>query len=347
MFEITPVLHVIQCLCLGAEHDGGLVVDHRLNEPVLIPEVVVQLALARIGCGADVVEARPGYAALADQCGGGGDDSLARGAALSVIDGGVIVMTLPAVDPTVHRASELGSDVLHSSWTIQSTTTTTMGTNAMSPTIQEQSDQLQAASAGRLPAEVAAAFARDRAGLRERGKPVDAVSPGDLLEDFTLPDVTGKDVSLSELVADGPAVLVFYRGGWCPFCNLALHQYQAELVPQLSRFPARMVAISPQAPDESLSTAEKHALQFPVLSDAGARVARQLGVTFQPAEDVLEAQRALGLDIRETNAEGATELPMPTVVVDDRDRVVRFADVHPDCTSRTEVQAIISALADF
>ena len=217
----------------------------------------------------------------------------------------------------------------------------------MSPTIQEQSDQLQAASAGRLPAEVAAAFARDRAGLRERGKPVDAVSPGDLLEDFTLPDVTGKDVSLSELVADGPAVLVFYRGGWCPFCNLALHQYQAELVPQLSRFPARMVAISPQAPDESLSTAEKHALQFPVLSDAGARVARQLGVTFQPAEDVLEAQRALGLDIRETNAEGATELPMPTVVVDDRDRVVRFADVHPDCTSRTEVQAIISALADL
>jgi len=183
--------------------------------------------------------------------------------------------------------------------------------------------------------------------LRERGTPTDAVSAGDLLQDFTLPDATGKDVSLSQLVADGPAVLVFYRGGWCPYCNLALHQYQTELVPQLSRFNARMAAISPQAPDESLSTAEKHALQFSVLSDAGARVARQLGVTFQPAEDVLEAQRALGLDIRETNAEGATELPMPTVIVVDRDRIVRFADVHPDYTSRTEVQAIISALADL
>jgi hypothetical protein len=80
------------------------------------------------------------------------------------------------------------------------------------------------------------------------------------------------------------------------------------------RFNARMAAISPQTPDESLSTAEKHALQFPVLSDAGARVARQLGVTFQPAEDVLEAQRALGVDIREGTAEGATELSMPTVV---------------------------------
>ncbi|MFZ0091387.1 MAG: peroxiredoxin-like family protein [Solirubrobacteraceae bacterium] len=217
----------------------------------------------------------------------------------------------------------------------------------MSPTIQEQSDQLQAASAGRIPAEVLEVFARDRAALRERGKPADAVAAGSVLQDFTLPDATGKDVSLSELVADGPAVLVFYRGGWCPYCNLALHQYQSELVPQLSRFNARMVAISPQAPDESLSTAEKHALQFPVLSDAGARVARQLSVTFQPAEDVLEAQRALGLDIRETNAEGATELPMPTVLVVDRDRVVRFAEVHPDYTSRTEVQAIISALADL
>ncbi len=217
----------------------------------------------------------------------------------------------------------------------------------MSPTIQEQSDQLQAASAGRLPAEVAAAFARDRARLRERGTLADAVSAGDLLQDFTLPDATGNEVSLSGLVADGPVVLVFYRGGWCPYCNLALHQYQAELVPELSAFNARMVAISPQTPDESLSTAEKHALRFPVLSDTGARVARRLGVAFQPAEDVLEAQRTLGLDIRTTNAEGGSELPMPTVLVVDRDRIVRFADVQPDYATRTEVQTIVSALAEL
>ena len=183
--------------------------------------------------------------------------------------------------------------------------------------------------------------------MRERGKHSDAVAAGDLLQDFTLPDATGKDVSLSELVADGPAVLVFYRGGWCPFCNLALRQYQAELVPQLPRFAARMAAISPQTPDESLTTTEKHALQFAVLSDAGARVARRLGVTFQQAQDVLQAQRALGVDIREGNADCATELPMPTVLIVDRDRVVRFADIQPDYTSRTEVDTIISALAEL
>jgi peroxiredoxin len=215
----------------------------------------------------------------------------------------------------------------------------------MSPTIQHQSEQVQAAAAERLPPEVAVTFARDRQGMRERGTPADAAAAGDLLQDFTLPDATGQGVSLSDLVADGPAVLVFYRGGWCPFCNLALHQYQAKLVPQLSRFGAQMVAISPQTPDESLSTAERHSLQFAVLSDAGARVARRLGVAFEQAEEVLEAQRALGVDIRQGNADGATELPMPTVLIVDRDRVVRFADVHPDYASRTEVETIVSALA--
>ncbi len=217
----------------------------------------------------------------------------------------------------------------------------------MSPTIQEQADQMQAASFARLPAEVIEAFARDRGRMIERGAPPDAVAHGDLLQDFILPDATGKDVSLSGLVADGPAVLVFYRGGWCPYCNLALRQYQAELVPQLSRYGAAMVAISPQKPDESLSTAERHALEFPVLSDAGARITSRLGIAFQPAEDVLEAQRALGLDIRERNVNGASELPMPTVLVVDTNRIVRFADVHPDYASRTEVPAIISALEEL
>src|ERR1700684_424197 len=169
----------------------------------------------------------------------------------------------------------------------------------MTRTIQEQSEQVKVASAGRLPAEVLDTFARDQAAFRAKGRPADAVAVGDVLSDFTLPDATGRDVSLSELVGDGPAVLVFYRGGWCPYCNIALHQYQSELVPRLASYGATMVAVSPQKPAESLSTAEKHALEFPVLSDTGARVARRLGVAFQPAEDVLEAQRALGVDIRD------------------------------------------------
>jgi peroxiredoxin len=214
----------------------------------------------------------------------------------------------------------------------------------MTPTIQEQSEQVKAVSAGRLPAEVLETFARDQAAFRAKGRPANAVAVGDVLSNFTLPDASGRDVSLSGLISNGPLVLVFYRGGWCPYCNLALHQYQSELVPQLASYGATLAAISPQKPDESLTTAEKHDLQFAVLSDAGAAVARQLGIAFEPAEDVLEAQRALGLDIRDGNADGSPELPMPTVLIVDHDRTVRFADVQADYTSRTEVSEILDAL---
>jgi peroxiredoxin len=216
----------------------------------------------------------------------------------------------------------------------------------MSPTIQQQSEEMQAAAAQRLPAEVGETFARDREALIARGAP-DAVAAGDVLEDFTLADATGGEVSLSGLLADGPAVLVFYRGGWCPYCNLTLRHYQSDLVPELPRHGATLVAITPQKPDESLSTAEKHGLQFPVLTDAGLRLAHRLGIAFEPSPEAREAQLELGLDVSQGNAESSTDLPMPTVLVVDRERVVRFADVHPDYATRTEVPVILSALAEL
>ena len=137
-------------------------------------------------------------------------------------------------------------------------------------TIAEQAAEVSAASATHLPAELARVFSDEQRGWRDRGEPVGVVAVGDKLADFTLPDANGRPVSLGELVADGPAVIVFYRGGWCPYCNLALRAYQAELLPQLDRFGARLVAISPQGPEKSLRTKEKAELAFTVLSDAGA-----------------------------------------------------------------------------
>jgi peroxiredoxin len=108
-----------------------------------------------------------------------------------------------------------------------------------------------------------------------------------------------------------------------------------------------LVAISPQSPDESLSTVEKAALEFTVLSDPGSRLADRIGIAFQQADDVLAAQRTLGLDLTKVNAEGAVRLPRPTVVVVDPYRIVRFVDVQPDYTARTEVPEIIAALTDL
>jgi peroxiredoxin len=215
------------------------------------------------------------------------------------------------------------------------------------PTIREQSGQLKAVAAERLPAGVTAVFDRSIEDFLAQGIPAEAISAGDQLEPFTLEDATATAVSLDQLVEDGPAVIVFYRGGWCPYCNLALRTYQRELLPELGAFGARLVAISPQRPDQSLSTAEKAELTFTVLSDPGSRVARSIGIAFQQADDVLAAQRQLGLDLAQVNAEGSTQLPRPTVLIVDRNRTVRFADVQPDYTARTEVADILAALADI
>ncbi|SDX15497.1 Peroxiredoxin [Amycolatopsis xylanica] len=155
---------------------------------------------------------------------------------------------------------------------------------------------------------------------------------GSTLPDFKLPDATGKQVSLDELL---PAVLVFYRGAWCPYCNLALHAYQQEVLPQLEN--VRFAAISPQPPDGSLATND---LAFPVLTDTANTVAGSLGITFRPADDVKRAMSSIGIPEQ-------PELPHPTVVVVDRARTIRFIDVHPDYTTRTDSAEILAAAAQL
>ena len=139
-------------------------------------------------------------------------------------------------------------------------------------------------------------------------------------------------------------MLVFYRGGWCPYCNLTLRTYQRDLLPELSAHSAHLVAISPETPDASLSTQEKAELTYTVLSDTGARLASALGITFDSSDEGLAAQRTLGVDIRTTRADGGTMLPMPTVLIVDQDHTVRFVDIHPDYTGRTEVNDILAVL---
>jgi peroxiredoxin len=214
-------------------------------------------------------------------------------------------------------------------------------------TISDQSEQLKAAAAEHLPPEVLEVFDRSIQELLDQGIPTKTIKAGDTLDPFTLDDATGTPVSLDQIIERGPAVIVFYRGGWCPYCNLALRTYQQELLPQLGAFGARLVAISPQSPDESLSTVGKASLEFTVLSDPGSRLADRIGIAFEQADEVLAAQRKLGLDLTTVNAEGAVRLPRPTVLIVDRDRTVRFIDVQPDYTARTEVADIVAALADL
>jgi peroxiredoxin len=202
---------------------------------------------------------------------------------------------------------------------------------------------LQAGMAGRLPADVGAAFATEQAGLLAAGVPAGVPAAGTPFPDTELLDTTGQPTTVSDAVGGRPAVIVFYRGAWCPYCNLTLRSYQELLVPELDRRGIPLVAISPQKPDGSLTMQETHDLTYAVLSDPGNRIATALGILTGPSADVRAAQTSLGLDITAVNADATTGLPMPTVVLLDADATIRWIDVHPDYTTRTEPGDVLAA----
>lgn len=175
-------------------------------------------------------------------------------------------------------------------------------------------------------------------GLDERSLAVGAAAPP-----FTLPDATGTAVALSSLLARGPVVLAFYRGGWCPYCNLELRALQARL-DEITAAGASLVAISPQTPDNSLSTTEKLELTFPVLSNVGNEVARSFGLVFTLPEDLREVYAGFGLDLPSANGDTTFELPVPATFVIDGDGIVVWRHVDADYTKRAEPGDVLAAL---
>jgi peroxiredoxin len=212
-------------------------------------------------------------------------------------------------------------------------------------TLADRVAQLQSGMAGHLPDDVLNAFRAEQAALQAGGVPDGIAAPGEAMPDAQLLDVHGAPTTLSEAVAGRNAVVALYRGAWCPYCNLTLRAYQEDLVPQLAQRDIPLLAISPQKPDGSLSAQEKNELSFTVLSDPGNQVAAALGVLTSPSDDARAAQRSLGLELSEANADGTHGLPMPTVVIVDSAGMIRWVDVHPNYTTRTEVADIIDALS--
>ncbi|MCV7347324.1 peroxiredoxin [Mycolicibacterium rhodesiae] len=198
--------------------------------------------------------------------------------------------------------------------------------------------------AGHLPADTVEVFTADQKRMVDDGVPPGAAQPGIPLPDPELIDAQGNPTSIGILRANRPAVVVFYRGAWCPYCNLALKAYQDQLVPTLAARGIPLIAISPQKPDGSLSTAETNALTFDVVSDPGNQIASALGIVVTPSEASRAVTQKLGIDLAEANADGGYALPMPTVLVLDSRGVIAWSDVHPDYTTRTEVADIVDAV---
>ena len=209
--------------------------------------------------------------------------------------------------------------------------------------LQQQLDAFKAEFARTAPAGRPALYEAKIAELRASFALERAIRTGDRAPDFTLPDQQGRPVSGATLLEAGPAVVTFYRGGWCPYCNIQLRAYQAVL-PEITALGGRLVAISPQLPDGSLSTAEANKLTFDVLSDIGNRVARSFGLVWTLSEELRAALRSSNKALPEFNGDDSWELPVPATYVIARDRRVALAGIDVDYRERLEPDAILSAL---
>ena len=160
---------------------------------------------------------------------------------------------------------------------------------------------------------------------------------------FSLPNQNGDSVQLADLLEKGPVVVTFYRGGWCPYCNLELKAYQNELA-NIKAENATLVAITPELPDESLSTVEKNALDFEVLTDTNAEYAKSLGLVFSLPEELRPIYLSFGIDIEKHNGAGQFDLPLAATFVIAKDGSVASVFVDADYTARQEPSDVVATL---
>jgi peroxiredoxin len=209
--------------------------------------------------------------------------------------------------------------------------------------LQQQLDAFKAEFARMAPAGRPALYEPKIEELRAGFAGERVVGVGCLAPPFKLPNPQGAAVSLNDLLQNGPAVVTFYRGGWCPYCNVQLRAYQAVLS-DISAQGAKLVAISPQLPDGSLSPTEANALTFGVRSAVGNDAARRFGLVWSLPEELRAALRSNNKALPSINGDDSWELPVPATFVIARDSRVVLAAIDVDCRKRLKPEAILATL---
>ncbi len=180
--------------------------------------------------------------------------------------------------------------------------------------------------------------------LVEQNISKNALKVGAQVHPFVLPNALNNEVSLKdELEKNDFVVLNFYRGGWCPYCNLELKEFQGRLG-ELKELNTSLIAISPQTPDASLSTQEKNELSFEVLSDEKNVIAKEFGLVFSLADELKPIYESFKINLPTSNDDDSYEIPMPATYVLDKKGVVIFAFIDEDYTKRCEPQLILDII---
>ncbi|MFH5183393.1 peroxiredoxin-like family protein [Paenibacillus sp. TAB 01] len=212
-------------------------------------------------------------------------------------------------------------------------------------TILNLTDQLAAAAQAfqaNTPMEAQVKFGQMIEQLQQTGK-ASGMKVGDKAPDFKLPNARSNEVILYDELGKGPVILVFYRGGWCPFCNMQLKAYQ-KVLPDIQALGAQLIAISPQKPDHSLSQQEKEELEFQVLTDLDGSVSSEYNLLFDVPQGAREVMEGFGLDLAEYNHASKWILPVPAVFMIDESSIIRSSYVNPNFMQRQSPEEIIREL---
>ncbi len=213
--------------------------------------------------------------------------------------------------------------------------------NPSNLSLQSQLDARKADFEAKASVELKTIYAEGLQAVEKSGLLKTAKSSG-LAPDFTLTNAVGRSVTLSHEWKKGPVILTWYRGGWCPYCNLTL-AYLQESLPLFQSFKAQLLALTPELPDKSLSTKEKHNLQFEVLSDVGNKVAREYGIVFKLTEAVAQSYQK-SFDLHSYNGDTSDELPLAATYIIDTQGMIRYAFLDVEYRRRAEPEELLKVL---
>jgi peroxiredoxin len=196
----------------------------------------------------------------------------------------------------------------------------------------------------RIKPEYVATMHRATDELVASGAAARALKIGDIAPAFTLKDPDGHEVSSAELLTRGPLIVTFYRGVWCPYCNMDLQALQ-ERLPDFERLGAQLVSISPQTAANSRRSQRDNKLGFPIVSDPGNEVAASFGLRFRLQDYLAELYRdVFKNDLAVANGEPSWTLPMPARYVIAQDGRVAYAEVNADYTQRPDPEELLPVL---
>ncbi len=209
--------------------------------------------------------------------------------------------------------------------------------------LTEQLKELADASASRHPGVAQDIMAEGIAKLKGTDILANATKKGATFPNFNLPNATNNNVELSTLLKKGKVVLAFYRGGWCPYCNLELKALQ-EVLPQIKEKGATLVAITPETPDNTLSTVEKNELGFEVLSSKNNQLARDLGLVYTLPSKLVSLYGKFGIDLEQSQGNDANELPIAATYIIDQNNEITYSFLAEDYKLRADPSEILKVL---